>query len=182
MAKKAINTKTTKKNTKTPKKLNETFFYDRKKLILLTIFNILLVSFIWKMTECLIIKGLASSNLMIILLIVVMSLALLALGGSLFVSIHPQRLAFLNEQGITIDHNEELKWDEISVAKEVNALLWHNAIALYTKDNVKHNLTFMQYMCRHNAFTPFSIPLYAMTKNDAKKIKKLIKQKCKYEK
>lgn len=186
MMKKTVSPKNTKQkkiNTqKTPKELNETFFYDRKKLILLAVFNILLVAFIWNLTSCLILRGLANSNIMIVLLICVMSLALLALGGSLFIAIHPLRLALITNQGITIDHNEELKWDEIKLAKEIKPFFCHHAIALHTKEGVKHNLTFMQNMCKHNEFTPFSIPLYAMTKKDAQKIQKLIKQKCKYKK
>ena len=164
------------------KKLNEKFFYDRKKLILLAIFNILLVAFIWAMSAILIENGQASSLPVKVGLVITMGLALSALGGALFIAIHPQRLALLTEDGITIDHNEELKWEEVSVAKEVKALLFHNAIALNTKEGVKHKLTFMQHVCKNNKFTAFSIPLYAMTTKDVKKIKKLIKEKCKYKK
>ncbi len=171
----------------TPKKaskkaLNEVFYYDKTKLIYLVFFNIFLTCLILKMLFCLLSIGYACCNAIVIMLAIVAILAIMALLGSLYVTIFPQRLALLTDTGITIDHNEELKWDEIKEATEFVAtyLYKQNAIALHTKEGVSHNLRFMQKMCKNNVFTPFSIPLYAMCKKDADKIRKLIKQKCKY--
>lgn len=165
------------------KKLNETFFYDRKKLILLAVFNVFLVFLIWNITSCLLAKGLITTSFEIALHILVMTLALLALAGSLFVAIHPLRLALVTDNEITIDHNVALKWKDIEVAKEFKAsyIYTQQAIALHVRKGVTHKLTFMQKICKNNVFTPFSIPLYAMTPKDAQKIRKIIKQKCKYE-
>ena len=80
------------KDKKQTKRLNETFFYDRKKLILLAVFNVFLVFLIWNITSCMLAKGLITTSFEIALHILVMSLALLALAGSLFVAIHPLRL------------------------------------------------------------------------------------------
>lgn len=38
----------------------------------------------------------------------------------------------------------------------------------------------MQHLCRHNVFTPFSIPLYAMVPEDAAKIRTLVKRYAEY--
>lgn len=171
------------KKASTKKQLNETFYYDRKKLIGLAIFNVFLVLFIYKMTLCLIAKAILTSLVGLSFLYIVLALALLALLGSTFVAIYPLRLALITDKEIIIDHNEPLKWSDITVAKEFKAsyLYPQHAIALHTKDGLKHNLTFMQKVCKNNVFTPFSIPLYAMTPKDASKITKIIKQKVKYE-
>ena len=178
---KPIKGKTTPKKA-SKKALNEVFFYDKTKLIYLVLFNIFLTCFILKAFFCLLSIGYTCCNTIVIMLAIVAILAIMALLGSLYVTIFPQRLALLTDTGITIDHNEELKWDEIKEATEfVTTYIYkQNAIALHTKDGVSHNLRFMQKMCKNNVFTPFSIPLYAMRKKDAEKIRKLIKQKCKY--
>lgn len=188
---KKTQSKTTKDNKKktsikksiNTKKLNKTFHYDRRKLIGLAVFNVLFTMFIWKMTSCLLSKGLITSSIEMCLHIIVISLAILALIGSTFVAIHPLRLALLTDEGITIDHNETLKWQDIEIAKEVKApyFLPQQAIALHVKEGVTHKLTFMQKICENNVFTAFSIPVYAMTVKDANEIRKIIKQKCKYE-
>ena len=111
-----------------------------------------------------------------------MTLALLALAGSLFVAIHPLRLALVTDNEITIDHNVALKWKDIEVAKEFKAsyIYTQQAIALHVRKGVTHKLTFMQKICKNNVFTPFSIPLYAMTPKDAQKIRKIIKDLREY--
>ena len=191
---KASTTKTTPKTTKkttnrtkqtAPKKetkLNQTFYYDRKKLVYLVIFNVFLVSFIYMIISCLSNHGYLTSKIMLTFHLLVLTLSVLALIGSTFVAIFPQRLALLTNDGITIDHNETLKWTDIDYAKEFKAhyIYPQQAIALHTKEGVTHQLTFMQKMCQNNVFTPFSIPLYAMPPKDAEKIRKIIKQKCKY--
>ena len=178
---KPIKGKTTPKKA-SKKTLNEVFFYDKTKLIYLVLFNIFLTCVVLKIFFCLLSIGYTCCSAIIIMLAIITILATMALLGSLYVTIFPQRLALLTDTGITIDHNEELKWDEIKEATEFVAtyIYKQNAIALHTKDGVSHNLRFMQKMCKNNIFTPFSIPLYAMRKKDADKIRKLIKQKCKY--
>ncbi len=192
---KATTTKTPKKSTKkapnklktTPlkkePKLNQTFYYDRKKLVFLAVFNVFLVTFIYMIISCLSKYGYLTSKIMLTFHLLVLTSSVLALIGSTFVAIFPLRLALLTNEGITIDHNETLKWTDIDYAKEFKAhyIYPQHAIALHTKEGVTHNLTFMQKLCKNNVFTAFSIPLYAMTPKDAEKIMKIIKQKCKYE-
>ena len=169
-------------NKKIETKINHTFYYDRKKVAYLALFNICLVTLISTAILSLLNSGLLTSTILLAYHMFVIVLSVLALLGSLFVVIFPQRLALLTNEGITIDHNETLKWKDIEIAKEVKAnyLYPQPAIALLTKEGVEHKLTFMQIICKNNLFTSFSIPLYAMKKEDATKIQKIIKQKCKY--
>ena len=53
-------------------------------------------------------------------------------------------------------------------------------IALHLVPGAEYRLTFMQHLCRHNVFTPFSIPLYAMVPEDAAKIRTLVKRYAEY--
>ena len=180
VSQKSINTKN-KKNAKDVFELKEeTFYYDIEKLKQFLVFNIFLVFISLKLIYC---QHLGIINLKIGVTVVII-LSILATLGTLLVYIYPQRLALVTDKGLIIDHNELLKWEDISVAKEVVSyyLLYPQyAIALIVKEGVTHKLTFMQKMCKNNIFTPFSIPLYAMKKEDREKINLIIKQKVKYE-
>ena len=161
-----------------PQKLNKTFYYNPKALKKLIILNIVLVLLSLKIFYC---QSLGLIN-MPIAISIIFTLSFIALIGAIYVTIKPQRLALITEEGITIDHNELLKWEDIEQAVEFKThyIYSQHAIALIRKKGVTHNLTFMQKMCQNNEFTPFSIPLYAMKDDDCDEIIKIIKQKVKY--
>ena len=175
--KKTATTKSTKKNNL--KKLNQTFQYDKSKLKKLAFVDFLLVLFSLKLCYC---QAIGLIN-MTIPIAVVLTLSTLAFLGSLFVVFHPLRLALVTDETITIDHNHPLKWKDVAIAREfkVRYIYEQQAISLVLKEGVTYPLTFMQKLCQKNPFTPFSIPLYAMTPKDQDKIRKIIKQKVKYE-
>lgn len=160
------------------KKLTKTFYYSPQALKKLIILNVVLVLISLKLFYC---QSLGLIN-MPIAISIIFTLSFIALIGAIYVTIKPQRLALITEEGITIDHNELLKWEDIEQAVEFKThyIYSQHAIALIRKKGVTHNLTFMQKMCKNNEFTPFSIPLYAMRDDDCDKIIKIIKQKVKY--
>lgn len=170
--------KATKKNN-TSKKLNLTFQYDKSKLKKLVLFNFILVILSLKLCYC---QSIGLINMPISITIILI-LSVFAFLGSLFVTIHPLRLALVTDETITIDHNAPLKWKDVKIAREfkVRYIYEQQAISLILKEGLNYPLTFMQKLCKKNHFTPFSIPLYAMTPKDQDKIRKIIKQKVKYE-
>ena len=111
-----------------------------------------------------------------------MILSLSALASSVFVMLFPQPLAEINSKSIKIDHNQPLKWQDVEIAEEIqtNKLTKRTIIVLHTRIGARYKLTFMQKLCKNSLYTPFSIPLYAMTENDAKTIRKLIQKYAKY--
>ena len=171
-------TKSLKSNNK-PQKLKQTFQYDKLKLKKLVLVDFVLVLLSLKLCYC---QSIGLIN-MPISIAIILTLSTLAFLGSLFVTLHPLRLAFITDETITIDHNAPLKWKDVAIAREfkVRYIYEQQAIALILKEGVTYPLTFMQKLCQKNPFTPFSIPLYAMTPKDQDKIRKIIKQKVKYE-
>ncbi|MBQ2885130.1 MAG: hypothetical protein IJE43_15450 [Alphaproteobacteria bacterium] len=109
-------------------------------------------------------------------------MCLLALISSLYVLLFPQKLAVVTNKSIKIDHNEPLLWQDVEVAEELrtNSYSPRSIIRLIVRKDAKYNLTFMQKLCKNNLYTPFSIPLYAMTKEDVEKIRELVKKHTKY--
>ena len=107
------------------------------------------------------------------------------LASVVFVLIFPQPLAVTNQEGIKIDHNAMLSWNDIALAEEkyTSFISRRPIIALHLSAEAKdkYKLTFMQHLCKHNVFTEFSIPLYAMSPEAAQEIKNIIKRRCKYE-
>ncbi len=163
----------------------EIFFYERRQIILLTIIYAVLSCILWALAHGLIFAHLITSWLVAILLTIVMFLTLAAFASAVFVLIFPQTLAVITREGIKIDHNSPLKWQDITLAEEkyTSPLTRHAIIVLHVKPAKENSycLTFMQRLCRHNVFTPFSIPLYAMEAKDAEKIRELIKKRVKYQ-
>lgn len=88
----------------------------------------------------------------------------------------PQKLAIVTDEEIKIDDNAPLKWKNIAEANEIFAGPGRRRriIALRPVEGFKCRLTFMQRICRHLQFTAFSIPLYAMTGEDAEKIRAIV--------
>lgn len=161
------------------------FYYERRQIIALTLLYAAIACFVWMLTKCMMCCQLINSMTMVVTMITVMTLSLLALAAVVFVLIFPQKLAVVTHEGIKIDHNALLNWNDIELAEEkyTSFISRRPIIALHLKAEAKdkYKLTFMQNLCKHNVFTPFSIPLYAMAPEDAEAIKNIIKRRCKYE-
>lgn len=163
----------------------EIFFYERRQIVMLTLVYAALSCILWALARGLIEAHLITSWFVALLLTVVMFLTLAAFASVVFVLIFPQTLAVITREGIKIDHNSLLKWQDVALAEEkyTSPLTRRAIIALHLKPAAENSyrLTFMQRLCRHNVFTPFSIPLYAMDAEDAEKIRGLIKKRVKYQ-
>lgn len=157
---------------------DEVFYYDRRQIVLLTVAYAALACLVWALGNYMLCMSFACCGVAMVMMILVLILTLLALASAVFVLIFPQKLAVVNRTGIKIDHNAQLKWDDVAVAEEkyTGWLANRPIIALHLKPKAEYPLTFMQKLCRHNVFTPFSVPLYAMRAEDASKIKALIRK------
>lgn len=158
------------------------FYYDKNKLALLTLLYSIITLLVCGLTDCLAKKGLLSCCCIQWGLIITLTLCLLALISSIFVLIFPQKLAVVTNKSIKIDHNEPLLWQDVEVAEELrtNSYSPRSIIRLIVRKDAKYNLTFMQTLCKNNLYSAFSIPLYAMTKEDVEKIRDLVKKYTKY--
>jgi len=161
------------------------FYYDRRQLVVLTAVYALLAVLVYLISNCLLMVMMYNSFVLLGFLIATQIFTLLALALVLFVTIFPQRLAFINKDGIKIDHNALLKWSDIDYAEEryTSYISRRPFMALHLKKGALKNyrLTFMQHLCKKNIFTPFSIPMYAMRPNDVSQIREIIKRHVKYE-
>lgn len=162
-----------------------TFYYDYRQLVVLLIVYSLITIFIYIVAVSLYQVNFYNSWVLLGLQIITEIFSLLALASIFFVVIFPQKLAVVNKDGIKIDHNQLLRWQDIAVAEEkyTSYISRRPFMALHLKEGAlnKYNLTFMQKLCKNNIFTPFSIPMYAMRPEDAAHIRELIKKQAKYE-
>lgn len=147
-----------------------TFYYDKKQLYLLTIINITLL------VTVVILSNTISNSLWWCSIVSV--ICLLSVSASLFVTLMPQRLASISEIGLKIDHNELLKWEDIATAEKIKPSRFskRKIIVFKLKDNISYPLTFMQKISANSPYGAFSIPLYAMTKEDCEKIEQEIEK------
>lgn len=161
------------------------FYYDHRQLVVLTALYALLAVFVYIISNHLLMVMMYDSFVLLGALIVTQVLTLGALASVLFVTIVPQRLAYINKDGIKIDHNEMLRWSDIECAEEkyTSYITRRPFMALHLKKGAIKNyrLTFMQRLCKKNIFTPFSIPMYAMCPKDSAAIRDIIKRHAKYE-
>lgn len=93
--------------------------------------------------------------------------------------IHPQTMAVVTDEDITIDHNDPLRWEDIAYAEEREVYCcfkMRKIIVLVPRDDINYNYNWLQ---KHNAgFTPFSIPLYGLlTPQDEAELTALIDKK-----
>ncbi len=172
---------------KKPAVAAETFYYERRQLILLAVVYAAVACLVWLLTRCMLCAGLFTTWALVIFQTIVMFLTLAALGAVVFVLLYPQKLAVVTPQGIKIDHNQELSWKDVAFAEEklTSPLSRRPIIVLHLKNGAlaKYRLTVMQRLCLHNVFTPFSLPLYAMDAEDAAKLRTLVqKYAAKYQK
>ena len=161
------------------------FYYDRRQLVVLTALYALLAIFVYIISNCLLMVMMYNNFVLLGFLVATQIFTLGALALVLFVTIVPQRLAYINKDGIKIDHNEMLRWSDIDYAEEkyTSYVSRRPFMALHLKPGAIKNyrLTFMQKLCKKNIFTPFSIPMYAMKPQDSAAIRDIIKRHAKYE-
>lgn len=160
----------------------EIFYYSLKKVITLTLFYAFIAFIVWQLSNYMHSNNLITNWIIFGVLLTMMTLSLTALASSVFVMLFPQKLATINSKSIKIDHNEPLMWQDVEIAEEIqtNKLTKRTIIVLHTRKDTTYKLTFMQKLCKNSIYTPFSIPLYAMTNEDAIAIRKLIQKHTKY--
>jgi len=106
---------------------------------------------------------------------------LIALASALaafYVYLEPQKLAQIDDEGIIIDHNVKLKWKDVEKVERVGkcrlCFCGREFLRFKLNKGVKYPLTFMQRLSAISKYGAFSIPLYAMTNEDAVLIEKEI--------
>ena len=151
----------------------ETFYYDNRQLQKLVFLNAVMLCLV-------ILAGNACPNCLWWISIVSV-LCLVSFSASLYVVIFPQRLALVNDEGIKIDHNATLKWTDIAKAeqKRASGFLKREIITIIPKEGVAYRRTLMQHLSGRSPYGEFSVPLYAMTGEDAKAIIKAMEKHIK---
>ncbi len=150
------------------------FHYSRRKQALFLLFNIgiflLALWFTWLIFP--------EYGLAYCLAITLCLLSILATLTAMAIR-HP--LAVITPESIAIDFCQPLKWKDITKAETVTVGEHYKKqiVILRVKDISRYKLNFMQWLCRNSEFSAFSIPLYAMEKEDAEAIEKLIKRHVK---
>ena len=90
------------------------------------------------------------------------------------------QMAIIDDKRIKIDHCRPLPWRKVAFAEFKIARCCFQKlpiIVLRPKKPLRYRYNLLQKWCAHSDFTPFSIALYALTPNDAKRITALIAQK-----
>ena len=148
----------------------QTFYYNRVKLGLYLLFNLLLflLAVLFTLTifpEYTVVYCFAVGSCVI------------SVTCALFVFLVPQKLAIITPLGIKIDRAQPVSWDSIVAAKKVNLdrLFAKEILKLYAKPIPKYKYNFMQKLTAKSEFGAFSIPLYAMSAKEANAIEVLIK-------
>jgi hypothetical protein len=160
------------------------FYYDRRQQVALTLFYAIIALLVYGLTEMLKMYPQCTGGVLMALLLVTKVLIAAAFILTVAVVIFKPTLAVVNRDGIKIDHNELLKWQDVTVAEEkyTSYISRRPLIALHVEPEKlkQYHLTFMQVLCKGNVFTPFSITMYAMRPEAAENIRKVIKKYVKY--
>lgn len=153
------------------------FYYDRRCLVALAVLYGVLACLVFMVSKCLLYKGFCFGAFSFAVLAITQVLTLLAFGGAVLLMIFVPKAAVVNAESIKIDHNAALKWADVTEAEEkYTSFLFRRPIMVFhLKEGAKYKLKFMQKLCRHNVFTPFSLPLYAMRPEDVMRIRELVK-------
>lgn len=146
------------------------FYYDRKKLRNWAVINIvlLLIALFFPTTKL----------YELIWVTVVKIVVLISTLAAFYVFMNPQKLAQIDKEGIVIDHNAKLKWVDVEKVERVKSrcCCGNDFLRFKLKKGAQYPLTLMQKMSEGYKFGAFSIPLYAMTKEDGFKIEEEIKK------
>lgn len=137
------------------------FYYNKKMLLRWAICSFILFG----------VSFLVSSNMTAFaaLVCIVRLLALSFCLGMVYVCVKPHRLARIDEEGITIDSNVKLKWSDIEKVEHLKCKCFcrRDFMRFKLKKSAKYQLRIMQKISAMSKYGAFSIPLYAMTSNDA---------------
>jgi hypothetical protein len=160
------------------KEEEQRFYYDTCKLWALAVVYGLMAVLFFEYIDCPCVKIFLNTSAGIIATVITALLWFGALLGTFYVIRFKPTLAVVNAQGIKIDHNPFLRWQDIDHAEYrlSSSVLKRPFIALITKEGVSFNLTFMQRLCQHNRFTAFSLPLYAMTPQSAIALQEIVQK------
>lgn len=148
----------------------QTFYYSRRKLGIYLLFNLgllaLAVLFTWSIFP--------DYKPVYYFALITCSLSILS---ALFVFLIRLPLAVIDSDGIKIDHNQTLKWTQIKSVEPLTLKCFglERPILRITPQKIdNYHMTLMQKIAGNSQFGSFSIPLYAMNDDKAKKITKLI--------
>ena len=153
------------------KKSYTTFYYSRKKLGIYLAFNVLLLSLA-------IVFTLIIFPDFPIAYYFALGSAMLSLCSSIIVFLIPLPLAVITPECLKIDHNPPLLWPQITNIKKIKikeCLFAKSILRIETIPLENYQYTFMQKISAKSEFGAFSIPLYAMSKKEAKQIEKIIR-------
>lgn len=151
-----------------------TFYYNIKKLRCWAICSLFIL---------LISLGFTATTLPEIWLISsIKIIALISCLAAFYVYLQPQKLAQIDDEGIIIDHNAKLKWKDIEAVEHCGRCCCYcgrKFLRFKLKKGVQYPLTWMQKISSTSKYGAFSIPLYAMTKEDGEAIEKEIEKHLK---
>ena len=150
----------------------QAFYYSRRKLGMYLLFNLgllaLAILFTWSIFP--------DYPPVYYFALTTCSLSILS---SLFVFLVPLPLALIDNQSIKIDRNQPLLWSQIKKVEKVELrhLGFSRQILRITPQKIDdYHMGIMQKIVGHSQYGSFSIPLYAMQDDAAKKIEKLIRE------
>ena len=152
-----------------------TFYYNIKKLRRWAICSLIIL---------LLALGFTATTLPEICLITgIKIVALISCLAAFYVYLKPQKLAQIDDEGIIIDHNAKLKWKDIESVEHFGkchcCFCGRKFLRFKLKKGVQYPLTWMQRISSTSKYGAFSIPLYAMTKEDGQAIEKEIEKHLK---
>ncbi len=149
------------------------FYYDRKKLCIWAVLSLVVLWFA--------LHFFATTFIENVFVILVKVIGILAAISAWYVYLKPQRLAKISSEGIIIDKNELLKWKDVDFAEKIKSgHFGRSFIRFKLKKNADYNLRPMQKFSRASRYGAFSVPLYAMKKDDALEIEKEIEKHCNF--
>ncbi len=151
-------------------KLEKIFYYSRRKLGIYLLFNLgllaLAILFTWSIFPD-----------YPPVYYFALGTCILSILSSMFVFMFRMPLAIITDSDIKIDHNQPLRWTQIKSVEKVNLKCcgFDRPLLRITPQRIEHyHMTIMQRIAGNTKFGYFSIPLYAMNDDKAKKITKLI--------
>lgn len=150
----------------------QTFYYSRKKLGLYLLFNLLLLALavIFTLT--------VFPEYPVVYYFAICS-CLLSVISAFIVFVIPLPLAVITPESIKIDRAAPLPWKSVRSIRKIRlgkGIFGKSILRLTPRSLGSYHLNFMQKISAKSEFGSFSIPLYAMTNTDAKKIEKTIRE------
>lgn len=145
----------------------EVFYYKFKKNYIWLIPNLVMLALLIKCSIC------CPAMLywwQVQVLFALFTLTLLVWGYKYLLK-HP--VAVVSALGVKIDHCDILPWHEIvSMEYRTVRCCWRNlpVIVLHPRKNMKYRYNFLQKRCAKMDFTAFSLPLYDIDPQDAKRL------------